>query len=629
MSYSHPISLFSILLLLLTFSCLVHAQQPYIGQAITRCDITDNSTSAFGYSCNGLNRTCQSYLTFRSRPPFDSVSSISDLLSADRTQLAQLNAVVQNARFQTNQMVLVPVDCSCSGDYYQSNTSYIVPPGSSYLITANNTFQGLSTCQAIQAQNGNIPPTSLNAGITLSVPLRCACPTTNQSNAGVNYLLSYLVSSGQIVPVISEIFGVDMQRILQANELTEQDIIYPFTTLLIPLQNPPSASQTREPPPPPPTPPPPPPPPTSESSNRTWVYILVGVLGGLALVSVIGASIFCLFFRKRKKKNEPIIGSKSYKAYEKPMDKKFSSEEESQYLEGVSSIAQSLKVYTFKELQSATEYFSPNCWIKGSVYRGKINGDFAAIKKMNGDVSKEINLLNKINHFNLIRLSGVCFKEGDYYLVYEYAINGPLSEWVYYGNTSQKFLNWTQRIQIALDVATGIDYLHSFTSPPYVHKDLKASNVLLDSDLRAKIANFNLARSAEGQDGQFALTKHIIGTKGYMAPEYLENGLVSPKLDVYSFGVLMVEILTGKEVSVLCEGKNTQLPDVLGSVIGEESGEENLSDFIDPSLQGNYPTELAMFVVRLIHSCIRKDPSHRPDMSEIVQAISRTMAVVN
>lgn len=626
MDYLHLIYVLSICLVSSSFS-LIHAQQPYARKATTNCQIADNSTTVLGYTYNGISPSCQAYLTFRSQPPFDSVSSISNLLAADPSELSQLNSVPVDTTFEPDKMVLVPVNCSTSGSgpYYQANASYVVQSGDGFFVIANNTFQGLSTCQALQAQN-NVTATNLSIGMRISVPLRCACPTKTQSDVGAKYLLSYLVTRGQDVQTLSNIFGMDTGRILEANGLSIEDpVIYPFTTLLIPLQNPPSTNQTIQPPTSAPPPPPPPVPSSSDSSDKTWIYVVAGVLGGLSLLFVIGAVIFFVFFRKsRKKFDKPIIASESFEAIEKPTEKKL--EEESEFFDSVSAIAQSLKVYSFEDLQSATENFSPSCWINGSVYRGTINGDFAAIKKINGDVSKEISILNKINHFNLIRLSGVCFNDGNWYLVYEYAVNGPLSEWIYNNNNSnQKFLTWTQRIQIALDVATGLNYLHGYAFPPYVHKDIKSSNVLLDSDYRAKIVNFNLSRAADGEDGEFVLTRHIVGTKGYMAPEYLENGMISPKLDVYSFGILMLEILTGKAVSSLYEGANTDLSDVLIPILHVEDGKESLSNFMDSSLQGNYPPDLAIFMARLIDSCIEKDPSSRPNMDKIVQSLSRTM----
>ncbi|KAH6791856.1 hypothetical protein C2S52_002333 [Perilla frutescens var. hirtella] len=597
---------------------LILCQQPYIKELTEDCDVRDNSTSVLGYTCNGLRRSCQAYLTFRSQPPYNSVAAISTLLSVNPSQLAQLNSVSDNAILETDRVVLVPVTCSCSGQLYQANTSYVVKQDDTYLVIANNTFAGLTTCQALQVQNG-IPARSLAAGARLTVPLRCACPTQSQADDGVNYLLSYLITWNQFVSAISGLFGVDTGKTLTANSLSESDIIYPFTTLLVPLQDPPTSSQV--------TVPQPPPPPSGTSvpvsdgggSSKTWIYVVVGVVGGIALASVVGAVVF---FRRRKRRAEPVVSSQSFESVEKPFKKEGGGDDSQDFLESISSIAQSLKVYPFQQLKDATEDFSPSCWIKGSVYRGKINGDFAAIKKMSGDVSKEISLLNKINHFNLIRLSGVSFNEGNWYLVYEFALNGALVDWIQDKGGDQQILNWDRRLQIALDVAAGLNYLHRYTSPPHIHKDLNSSNVLLDRDFRAKIANFGLARATEGQEGQFALTRHIVGTKGYMAPEYLENGVVSPKLDVYSFGVLLLEILTGKEVSMLYEEVNMQLSEVLTPVLSE-GGQENISNLMDPLLLGNYPPDLVLMLFRMVDNCLKKDPAERPNMDDIFQSLSR------
>jgi len=286
-------------------------------------------------------------------------------------------------------------------------------------------------------------------------------------------------------------------------------------------------------------------------------------------------------------------------------------------------------VYDFEEIKVATDNFSPGCRIKGTLYHGLIKGDLAAIKKTEGDVSKEIQILNKVNHSNVIRLSGVSFNEGHWYLVYEYAANGALSDWLFSNKKMDdgNFLSWIQRIKIALDVAIGVEYLHSFTSPPHIHKDLKCSNILLDNDFKAKVANLRHVRCVEGveNDEEFVATRHIVGTRGYMAPEYLENGLVSTKLDVYAFGVLMLEIITGKEVGFILSKDNENLLDVLSGILGEENGDEKLKEIMDPSLQGNYPFELAMFVIEIIENCLRKDPANRPAMDEIVPVLSRTL----
>ncbi|KFK32709.1 hypothetical protein AALP_AA6G278500 [Arabis alpina] len=431
------------------------------------------------------------------------------------------------------------------------------------------------------------------------VPIRCACPTAKQVNEdGVKYLMSYTVVFGDTVAIISERFGVETNKTLQANEMSfENPGVFPFTTILVPLQNPPSNSNSLIPPPPPSQSVSPPLSPDGKKSKRIWVYVLAGVLGGALVLSVMGVVIFCLV-KKEPKPQEETRNLDSFTA------KKHSDQElEFDPLDGLSGmVVDTLKVYKFHELKSATSDFTSSSSVGGSGYIGKINGDGAMIKKIEGNASEEINLLSKLNHFNIIRLSGFCFHDGDWYLVYEHASNGSLSDWIY----GKSILSSTQRLQIALDIATGLSYLHNFADPPYVHMDLNSGNIFLDFEFRAKIGNLGLARSTENED--FVLTKHVEGTRGYLAPEYLEHGLVSTKLDVYAFGVVLSEIFTGKEASK----------------VKKEMDEGNaMEEFL---MRGSFlPQELASFVVRLVMDCLKKDHLDRPSMDEIVLSLSKIL----
>lgn len=434
------------------------------------------------------------------------------------------------------------------------------------------------------------------------VPIRCACPTAKQVDEdGVNYLVSYTVVFGDTVAIISDRFGVETNKTLEANELSfENPGVFPFTTILIPLQNPPSNSNSIIPPPPPPAQSVSPPlSPDGKKSKRTWVYVLAGVVGGVLVLSVIGAAIFCLV-KKESKTKEETGNLDSFTAKKPPV-----SDQEADFdpLDGLSGmVVDTLKVYKFHELRSATSDFTSSSSIGGSGYIGKINGDGAMIKKIEGNASGEINLLSKLNHFNIIRLSGFCFHDGDWYLVYEHASNGSLSDWIY----AKSLLSWTQRLQIALDIATGLNYLHNFADPPYVHKDLNSGNIFLDSEFRAKVGNLGLARSTENED--FVLTKHVEGTRGYLAPEYLEHGLVSTKLDVYAFGVVLSEIVTGKEASEVKK------------MIDEGNAME---EFL---IRGSFlPEGLVSFVVRLVVDCLKRDHLDRPSMDEIVLSLSKIL----
>ncbi|KAI4386730.1 hypothetical protein MLD38_004638 [Melastoma candidum] len=391
------------------------------------------------------------------------------------------------------------------------------------------------------------------------------------------------------------------------------------------MVNPPNSSETvSSPPPPPSTPPTFVSPPSSKGSNKTWIYVTIGVIGGGVLIVGVCVLFFLRRVRRRKESTNQGVFSKSFEAGEKPDNRKLD-EESQDFLENISSMAQSIKVYSFIELQQATDNFSSDCLIKGSVYCGKIKGDLAAIKKVNGDVSREVEILNKVNHFNVLKLSGICFNDGNWYFVYEYAVNGSLDEWIFKGNGEGGSLTWNQRVQILLDVATGLNYLHYFTTPPLVHKDIRSSNVLLDGEMRAKIASLGLARSTEAEEGEFALTRHIVGTKGYMAPEYLENGLISVKLDVYAFGVLLLETISGKEAVNICGGENRQLADVVNSLTSDD-GQDNLLHFIDPSIREDCPLDLVLFITKMSGSCLDKNPTARPSMEEIIQSLSKVMA---
>ncbi|XP_074309099.1 lysM domain receptor-like kinase 4 [Silene latifolia] len=596
---------------------LVTAQQPYTSKS---CDTSDKNPSDLGYSCNGVNKTCQSYLIFRTVPSYNNVSTIASLMSVKPSEISAINQnISETFTMATNTEVIIPVTCSCSGKFYQANTTYVVQTGDNYYALSIDIFGGLTTCDAIKSQ---ITDPNISPNERLTLPLRCACPTEKQVSEGISYLMSFAVQSGDSISSIANKFGANLSQTLEANEKSEQDsIIQPISTLLVPLKAPPDSSVMEYPPlilssSPPlssnPTPPP------AKGGDKKWAYFGVGVVSGGVLVLMVGMIVFFVLLRCRKNRTDIVISSQKFETQEKAL---LPLETECFELKDISGIA-SLKVYSIKELQAATDSFSSDHWIKGSVYKGILDGNQVAVKKIIGDVGKEISVLNKINHFNLVSLLGVGFNEGILYLVYEYAVNGPLSDWIN-RDDPQKSLSWRNRMQVALDVAMGLNYLHTYTSPPLIHKDIKSSNILLDPGFRAKISKFGLSRSVSGTDGQFTITKHIVGTKGYLAPEYMRSGLISPMLDVYSFGVLLVEMLTGKNVVRLYEeGVKVHLLEVLTPLVSKGEGNAKLREFIDQSLGDDYPSEVAMSMVVLADHCLRKDPGSRPTMEDIVRVLS-------
>ncbi|KAL9247182.1 hypothetical protein vseg_020640 [Gypsophila vaccaria] len=629
----------------------LNSQQPYINNDQLNCTNTNSITK--GYFCNGLNNTCTSYITFRATPPYNTLPNIAYLLNSSVSATSRLNSISDVDVIPSTRLIVVPVTCSCTNDnkYYQHNASYSIKVlGETYFSTSNDTYQGLSTCQAMMDQNA-YPATNLTVGETLLVPIRCACPTSQQKRAfGAAFLLSYMVVPGDSITAIAGMFGVTEESILDANELKPSQSIYPYSTLLVPLKSEPSNVEAVT------TAPVSSPEPvitvgagSGHGSSKTGVYVGVGAgAGALVIVLVVG---FFVVRRLNKAKG----GGDVIKGEEKGVQKAPESVEYSSLPGSYTSSSQptksssvdinafknavgSLTAYKFREIKEATGNFSDGNRIKGSVFRGEFNGDKAAVKILKGNVpTDEINILKHINHSNIIRLSGYCNHEGNTYLVYEYAEKESIDDWLFRQETHpseddsvpRPVLSWKQRVQIACHVADALNYLHSYVSPPYIHKNLKSSNILLDAAYRAKVTNFGLARTIqeEGESGVLHLTKHVVGTHGYLAPEYIENGAVTTKLDVFAFGVVVLELLSGKPAVKPSGTKHGGADDLLFNVIRKVfegvNVREKLIEFMDSNLNNEYPLDLAYSLAQLAHKCVDRDMNSRPSMAEVSMTLSK------
>lgn len=220
-----------------------------------------------------------------------------------------------------------------------------------------------------------------------------------------------------------------------------------------------------------------------------------------------------------------------------------------------------------------------------------------------------------MNHTNLVKLEGFSIdpEDGTCYLVYEYVENGSLHSWVH-DTTPTRRLDWRSRLRIALDLAHGLQYIHEHTWPRVVHKDIKSSNVLLDSKLRAKIANFGLAKT-----GINAVTTHIVGTQGYIAPEYLADGLVTTRMDVFAYGVVLLELISGKE-AVSEEGEALW---VEAEVVFQRR-EASVVAWMDPVLrEQSCPVDSVVTVLNVAKASLQRDPSKRPTMVEVAYTLSK------
>ncbi|CAN7019198.1 unnamed protein product [Brassica oleracea var. botrytis] len=631
----HALSTSPLFLLLLFFaaSSPTKAQQPYVNNHQLACENRDFDNITNGFTCNGPP-SCRSYLTFWSQPPYNTPSSIARLLNASAAEIQSINNLTSlTTTIPTRRLVVIPTTCSCSGGgFYQHNATYRLSGRTveTYFSVANDTYQALSTCQAMMSQNP-YGEKNLTAGLDLLVPLRCACPTANQTDAGFRYLLTYLVAQGDSVSAIAEMFRSSSAAVSSGNELAS-DRIYFFTPLLVPLRTEPTRIvSTPSPTPPVATPPQSPPvsPPGSSSSHK-WIYIGVGIGAGLLLLISILSLYFC-YYKRRSKTSSLIEQNKLTDSSTKQSLPTTSTNQwsialsnSSDTTSGLKSAIESLTLYRFSDLQSATSNFSDENKIKGSVYKATINGDDAAVKVIKGDVSSsEISLLKKLNHSNIIRLSGFCIREGTSYLVYEYSENGSVSDWLHSSN-KKKSLTWRQRVEICRDVAEALDYLHNYVTPPHIHKNLESTNVLLDSNFKAKISNFGVARILDEEgDLDLQLTRHVEGTQGYLAPEYVENGVITPKLDVFAFGVVVLELLSGKEAATVDKEEKEEmfLCREINNVLGGENVREKLKEFMDSSLGDEYPLELAFTMAQLAKSCVAPDINSRPSIAQVLTTL--------
>ncbi|XP_050904064.1 lysM domain receptor-like kinase 3 [Lathyrus oleraceus] len=283
--------------------------------------------------------------------------------------------------------------------------------------------------------------------------------------------------------------------------------------------------------------------------------------------------------------------------------------------------------FSYQELAKATNNFSLDNKIGqggfGAVYYAVLRGEKTAIKKMDVQASTEflceLQVLTHVHHLNLVRLIGYCV-EGSLFLVYEHIDNGNLGQYLH--GIDKAPLPWSSRVQIALDSARGLEYIHEHTVPVYIHRDVKSANILIDKNLHGKVADFGLTKLIEV--GNSTLHTRLVGTFGYMPPEYAQYGDVSPKIDVYAFGVVLYELISAKN-AILKTGESAVESKGLVALFEEALNQidplEALRKLVDPRLKENYPIDSVLKMAQLGRACTRDNPLLRPSMRSLVVAL--------
>ncbi|XVF62359.1 hypothetical protein PTKIN_Ptkin09bG0001300 [Pterospermum kingtungense] len=284
--------------------------------------------------------------------------------------------------------------------------------------------------------------------------------------------------------------------------------------------------------------------------------------------------------------------------------------------------------FTLRDLQLATNQFSKDNIIGdggyGVVYRGNlINGTPVAVKKLlnnPGQADKgfrvEVEAIGHVRHKNLVRLLGYCIEGTQRLLVYEYVNNGNLEQWLRGDMSHKGYLTWEARIKILLGTAKALAYLHEAIEPKVVHRDIKSSNILIDDNFDARISDFGLAKLLG--DGKSYITTRVMGTFGYVAPEYANSGLLNEKSDVYSFGIVLLEAITGRyPVDYSRPQPEVNMVEWLKMMVQLRRSEE----VVDRNIETRPSTSALKRALLTALRCVDPDADKRPKMSQVVRML--------
>ncbi|KAL4583715.1 hypothetical protein LXL04_008298 [Taraxacum kok-saghyz] len=287
------------------------------------------------------------------------------------------------------------------------------------------------------------------------------------------------------------------------------------------------------------------------------------------------------------------------------------------------------KIYSLSEMEKATDTFDSRRILGeggfGIVYSGVLeDGRKAAVKVLKRDDRQgsreflaEVEMLSRLHHRNLVKLFGICTDDHFRCLVYELVPNGSVESHLH-GTDKTVPLNWCARMKIALGAARGLAYLHEDSSPRVIHRDFKSSNILLENDFTPKVSDFGLARTA--LDGHKHISTHVMGTFGYLAPEYAMTGHLLVKSDVYSYGVVLLELLTGRKPVDLLQPPGQE--NLVAWARPLLTNKDSLESIIDRDIiNSNTPFDSILKVAAIASMCVQPEVSHRPFMGEVVQAL--------
>ncbi|KMT06605.1 hypothetical protein BVRB_7g157730 [Beta vulgaris subsp. vulgaris] len=577
-------------LLHLIFAAFILNLYPYI--VTSQCNSDCNLALASYYVLPGSTLDhISSYFTNTSLREFSD-----EIVSYNRHVIPNKDDLRPNIRIN------IPFSCGCVNDTFLGHMfMYQFQTGDTYDHVARNNYTNLTTSNWIEQFNGysrfNVPN-----GVFINVPVNCSCGIRSVS-MDYGLFITYPLQQGESLRSISQEFNLS-ESLLQG---FNPGVDFSAGTGLVYI---PGRDQNGT------------YPPMILSVSRSGLSggAIAGVCIAAVVLIVLSVGLYFRCRRSKKMKETELISDKP--AYVLTHSSFISSggDKESSGIYMGNSVE-----FSYQELAKATNNFNASCKIGaggfGEVFFAELRGEKAAIKKMDMQASREfvaeLNVLTRVHHLHLVRLLGYCM-EDSLFVVYEYIDNGNLSQHLH--STGRDPLPWSTRVQIALDSAKGLEYIHEHTDPVYVHRDIKPANILINKNFQAKVADFGLTKLVEVGS---TLPTRLVGTFGYMSPEYAQYGEVSPKLDVYAFGVVLFELISAKaaivresRLAVESKGLVTLFEEVLNQPDPNEIGK-----LVDPRLGNTYPLESVHQVAELAKACTQENPQLRPSMRSVVVAL--------
>ncbi|XP_077221498.1 lysM domain receptor-like kinase 3 [Tasmannia lanceolata] len=563
-------------------------------------DVSQKDSLMYPSTCSQNSiKTCNSYLYHISRG-----LTIEEIALFYSVNTSQIKPITHGSK----QDYLISVPCACQ--FFNGTTGYFY--GSYYKVRYGDTPINVSD-HIYSGQVWEIGGADrFQVGNVLPIHLLCGCLGGNSQ-----VMVTYTVQQGDTLSEIATLLSssVDGTQSLNGFLIQNPSLIEVGWVLFVPMQKIGVS--------------------VKDKKGKGKVLLIIGILASTAILA---ALVMVVFLYNKNKSRE--MASKKPKSVSKSQSTKnmasFKSHLPTESMEDMTALESERPViFSLEDIEESTENFDETRIIGeggyGSVYFGILRGEEVAIKKMRSSKCKEffaeLKVLCKVHHINVVELMGYASGDDHLYLVYEYVRNGSLSDHLHDPLLKgHQPLSWNARAQIAVDAARGIEYIHDHTKARYVHRDIKTSNILLDEGLRAKVADFGLAKLVERSGDDDCCVTRLVGTPGYLPPESVHELQMTSKSDVFAFGVVLAELITGQKALIRDNREPNKMKSLIATVYStfcQDDPENALEDIIDRNLKGCYPMEEVYKMAEIAVWCLSKDAINRPEMQEIVVKLSQ------